>query len=234
MNRIELSSRRDFLTGVFSSGALIFAASLLPAKETGKLDVTKATWNPSVFLGLEPDGSVIIVAHRSEMGTGIRTSLPMIVADELEADWSRVRVEQALGSIKYGSQDTDGSASIRDFYDTMRQTGAIARLMLERAAAAQWSVPAAECKGENHQVIHRTSGRKISYGDLVAAASKLPLPKKEELELKAPTDFKYIGKGVPVVDLKDMCTGRGIYGIDAYLPGMVYASIERPPVLGGN
>ena len=234
MSRIELSSRRDFLNGVFSTGALIFAAGILPAKDNPSLDVTKAAWNPSVFLGLEPDGSVIIVAHRSEMGTGIRTSLPMVVADELEADWTRVRIEQAIGSTKYGSQDTDGSQSIRDFYDIMRETGATARLMLERAAAAQWNVPAAECKGKNHEVVHTATGKKIAYGDLVAAAAKQPLAKKEELQFKAPADFKYIGKGVPSFDLKDMCTGRGSYGIDAHLPGMVYASIERPPVLGGK
>jgi len=158
MNRIELTSRRDFLNGIFSAGAIVFAAGVVPSAEA---DVTKSTWNPSVFIGLDTDGSVTIVAHRSEMGTGIRTSLPMVVADEMEADWNRVRIEQALGDKKYGSQNTDGSCSIRDFYDLMRQTGATARFMLEKAAADQWKVSATECKAQNHQVHHTPSGRTL-------------------------------------------------------------------------
>ncbi|MBV9405858.1 MAG: xanthine dehydrogenase family protein molybdopterin-binding subunit [Acidobacteriaceae bacterium] len=235
MNRIELATRRDFLGNFFSAGALIFAAQVLPADTPGASpEVAKTAWNPSIYLGLDTDGSVVIVAHRSEMGTGIRTSLPMVVADELEADWVRVRVEQAIGDTKYGSQNTDGSGSIRDFYDVMRETGATARLMLERAAAAQWNVPVTECRAQNHQVIHSPSGRKLTYGELAAAAAKQPMPRKEELQFKSAADFRYIGKGVPSVDLSDICTGRGIYGFDAHVPGMVYASIERPPVLGGQ
>ena len=139
MSDLRVASRRDFLNTIFSAGALVLAARVVPASaRSNELDVTKAAWNPNVYLGLETDGSVIIVAHRSEMGTGVRTSLPMVVADELEADWTRVRVEQALGDEKYGSQDTDGSASILDFYQPMREAGATARLMLERAAAGQW------------------------------------------------------------------------------------------------
>ncbi len=231
MNRIELTSRRDFLNSVFSAGAMIFAAGVVPSAEA---DVTKSTWNPSVFIGVDTDGSVTIVAHRSEMGTGIRTSLPMVVADEMEADWNRVRIEQALGDKKYGSQNTDGSCSIRDFYDLMRQTGATARFMLEKAAADQWKVSATECKAQNHQVHHTPSGRSLGFGELAAAASKQPIPRPDLVRLKLPNEFRYIGKGVPSVDLKDICTGHGTYGFDARVPGMVYASIERPPVLGGK
>jgi isoquinoline 1-oxidoreductase beta subunit len=231
MNRIELTSRRDFLNGIFSAGAIVFAAGVVPSAEA---DVTKSTWNPSVFIGLDTDGSVTIVAHRSEMGTGIRTSLPMVVADEMEADWNRVRIEQALGDKKYGSQNTDGSCSIRDFYDLMRQTGATARFMLEKAAADQWKVSATECKAQNHQVHHTPSGRSLGFGALAAAASKQPIPRPDLVRLKLPSEFRYIGKGVPSVDLKDICTGHGTYGFDARVPGMVYASIERPPVLGGK
>jgi isoquinoline 1-oxidoreductase beta subunit len=237
MNRIELASRRDFLGSLFSAGALIFAAGPLQAHartDEAEAEVSQAVWNPSVFLGLNSDGSLIIVAHRSEMGTGIRTSLPMVVADEMEADWSRVTVQQAIGSTKYGSQNTDGSCSIRDFFDSMRETGATARLMLERAAASQWSVPVGECKARNHEVVHAATGRKLGFGALAAAAAKQPMPRREELQLKAAADFRYVGKGVPLVDLRDICTGRGVYGFDASLPGMVYASIERPPVLGGK
>ena len=235
MSELRVASRRDFLGTIFSAGALVLAARVIPASaQSNELDVTKAGWNPNVYLGLETDGSVIIVAHRSEMGTGVRTSLPMVVADELEADWTRVRVEQALGDEKYGSQDTDGSASILDFYNPMREAGATARLMLERQAAAQWKVSAAECRAQNHQVIHAQSNRTVPFSDLVAAASKQPLPRKEELRLKTDKEFRYIGKGVPPVDLKAVCTGHGIYGFDASVPGMVYASIERAPVLGGK
>ena len=235
MSEVRIATRRDFLNGFFSAGALILAARVVPAGILpNELDVTKTAWNPSVYLGLDTDGSVIIVAHRSEMGTGVRTSLPMVVADELEADWTRVRVEQALGDAKYGSQDTDGSASILDFYMPMREAGATARLMLERAAAAEWRVPVGECRGQQHQVVHSSSGRKLAYGELVSAASKQPLPKKDEIHLKSPKDFRYIGKGVPGIDIKDVCTGLGMYGFDASMPGMVYASIERAPVLGGK
>jgi len=231
MNRIELTSRRDFLNGIFSAGAIVFAAGVVPSAEA---DVTKSTWNPSVFIGLDTDGSVTIVAHRSEMGTGIRTSLPMVVADEMEANWNRVRIEQALGDKKYGSQNTDGSCSIRDFYDLMRQTGATARFMLEKAAADQWKVSATECKAQNHQVHHTPSGRTLGFGALAAAASKQPITRPDLVQLKLPNEFRYIGKGVPSVDLKDICTGHGIYGFDIRVPGMVCASIERPPVLGGK
>ncbi len=235
MSGIRIASRRDFLGGVFSAGAFVLGTRIVSAGAVAaEPDVTKASWNPNVYLGLETDGSVIIVAHRSEMGTGVRTALPMVVADELEADWSRVRVEQALGDPKYGSQDTDGSASILDFYGPMRQAGATARLMLERAAAEQWKVPVGECRAQNHEVVHTSSGRKLPYGKLVATASRQPVPPKPELHFKSPKDFRYIGKGVPGFDLKHLCTGQGMYGFDASVPGMVYASIERAPVLGGK
>src|SRR5262249_61060172 len=119
-----------------------------------------AALHPSVYLGIEPDGTVFIVTHRSEMGTGIRTSLPLVAADELEADWSRVRIEQGIGDTRYGSQNTDGSRSIRDFYEPFRTAGASARAMLVSAAAAQWSVPVAEWCGQNHEVGPQEDGRK--------------------------------------------------------------------------
>ena len=236
MNRVELVTRRSFLGGMFSAGALVLGARLLPedalvAAAASKAE--KAVWNPSVYLGLEPDGSVIIVSHRSEMGTGIRSVLPMVLADELDADWKRVKVEQALGDAKYGSQNTDGSCSIRDFYDAMLQAGATARLMLERAAAEKWGVPASECKAKNHQVVH-TSGKKLGYGELAALAAKQAVPKKEELKFKAPAEYRYIGKELPTIDVADICAGKGTFGIDAKMPGMVYASIERSPVYGGK
>src|ERR1700681_4753726 len=162
-DRITVVSRRDFLGGVFSAGALVLGASVLSLKSMAAPSSDAATWQPSVYLGLEPDGRVIIIAHRSEMGTGIRTSLPMVVADELEADWKRVKIEQAIGDAKYGNQDTDGSESIRDFYEPMRQAGATARMMLESAAASKWRVPASECQAKNHEIVHSKSDRKLGF-----------------------------------------------------------------------
>jgi isoquinoline 1-oxidoreductase beta subunit len=243
MNRIELVTRRGFLGGMFSAGAFVLGARLLPIEALASTnsggvteagDAAKAAWNPSVYLGIETDGSVIIVAHRSEMGTGIRSVLPSVLADELDADWARVKIEQAIGDTKYGSQNTDGSCSIRDFYDAMRDAGASARLMLERAAAEQWGVPAAECKAQNHQVVHAGSGRKLGYGALAAPAAKQAVPKKEELKFKSPAEYRYIGKEMQTIDCDDISAGRGTFGIDAAMPGMVYASIARSPVFGGK
>ena len=184
MNQVQSidPSRRGFLRNVFSAGALVLGARLIPARSIGDLDEAdaetlgsaRAAWHPSVYLGLDTDGSVIIVAHRSEMGTGIRTSLPIVVADELEAEWKRVKVEQAIGDTKYGSQDTDGSNSIRSFYQAMRVTGATARTMLENAAASKWNVAATECRAKNHEVVHLASGRKLAFGDLVSLAAQQP------------------------------------------------------------
>ena len=241
MNSIDLVTRRTFLGGVFSAGAFVLGARLLPLDALARTSTTGgiagadgAAWHPSVYLGIETDGTVIVIAHRSEMGTGIRTGLPMIVADELDADWARVKVEQALGDVKYGSQNTDGSCSIRDFGEAMRDAGATARLMLERAAAAKWNVPAEECKAQNHQVVHASSKRKLGYGELATLAAGQPVPKKEELKYKPASEYRYIGKDFPTVDRDDISAGRGTFGIDARMPGMVYASIERSPVLGGK
>jgi len=234
MNRIELVTRRTFLGGMFSAGAFVLGARLLPVEVMASTDAGLAAWNPSVYLGIETDGAVIIVSHRSEMGTGIRSVLPSVLADELDADWARVKIEQAIGDAKYGSQNTDGSCSIRDFYDAMREAGSSARMMLESAAAAQWGVPVAECKAQNHQVVHAGSGRKLGYGELAASAAKQAVPKKEELKFKSPAEYRYIGKDTPTVDRDDICAGSGTFGIDATMPGMVYASIARSPVLGGK
>jgi len=219
-------SRRGFLGQIFSAGALVVAAPLVPKLKAA------GTWQPSVYLGIEPDGTVKIVAHRSEMGTGCRTGLPMIVADELEADWARVQVVQAPGDAKYGDQNTDGSCSVRNFYDALRAAGASARTMLENAAAAKWGVPAEECHGQNHFVVHAKTGRKLAYGDLVALAATAKAPEASAIRLKTPDQFRYIGKDIPIVDLNAIVTGQAIFGIDARMPGMVYAAIERPPVMG--
>jgi isoquinoline 1-oxidoreductase beta subunit len=225
-------SRRGFLESVISAGALVLGSRVLNQDLlAGEAD--QAAWRPSVYLGLQPDGTVIIVAHRSEMGTGIRSALPMAAADELEADWKRVRVEQAIGDKKYGDQNTDGSCSIRDFIETVRKQSATARLMLERAAAKKWSVSADECKAQMHFVVHK-SGKKLGFGELVALAAQEAVPKTEDVRLKEPAQFRYIGKDMPTVDRDNLCAGKGVFGFDAKMPGMVYASVERPPVLGAK
>lgn len=239
MSTFDNVSRRGFLGHLVSAGALVLGARLVsvPAQAAGSsggLRANDAALHPNLFVGVDTDGTVYIVATRSEMGTGIRTSLPLILADELEADWSRVRIEQAPGDKKYGDQDTDGSHSVRDFYMPMREAGATARLMLVRAAASTWGVPESECEGRLHEVAHPATGRKLGYGDLASAASKLPVPKKEEVKLKPKSAWRYIGKETQPYDLKDFVTGQAGFGIDARLDGMLYASIEHPPVLGGK
>jgi isoquinoline 1-oxidoreductase subunit beta len=239
MIQIENLSRRGFLKGLASAGALVLGARLYPEllwaqglpKDT---QADLAPLHPNMFVGIDTDGTVYIVAHRSEMGTGIRTSLPLVVADELDADWKRVKIDQAIGDSRYGDQNTDGSHSIRSFFDVMREAGASARLMLIQAAAQQWGVLPAECTSDLHAIVHQPTGRRLGYGELAPAAAKLPMPKKEELQLKTRSAWRYIGKGTPSYDLAELCTGKAIFGMDARMDGMVYASIEHPPVLGGK
>jgi isoquinoline 1-oxidoreductase beta subunit len=240
MSTIENVSRRRFLTGgVIAAGALVLGVRYYPKLSPGdklphNTNADHATLHPSVYLGIDPDGTVWIVAHRSEMGTTSRTTLPLVVADELDADWKRVKIEQAIGDERYGEQNTDGSHSIRGFYSVMREAGATARFMLIQAAAQQWGVPAGECETDLHVVVHRSTNRRAGYGELATAAAKLPVPKKEELKLKAKSAWRYIGKGEVSYDLEALVTGKAIYGMDARMDGMVYASVERPPVLGGK
>src|SRR5438045_9201624 len=168
------------------------------------------------------------------MGRGSRTALPRIVADELDADWARVKVVQATGDEKYGDQDTDGSHSVVSFFVPLREAGATARLMLVRAAAKQWNVPEGECSTELHNVVHKVTGKNLGYGELAAAAAKLEVPKKEALKLKPRSEWRYIGKDAAGYDLKDLCTGKGIFGQDTRMDGMLYASVLHPPVLGSS
>jgi isoquinoline 1-oxidoreductase beta subunit len=240
MSTIENVSRRRFLAGgVVAAGALVLGVRYYHKLSSGDqrphhTNADRATLHASVYLGIDPDGTVWIVAHRSEMGTTSRTTLPLVVADELDADWKRVKIEQAIGDKRYGDQNTDGSHSIRSFYDAMRQAGATARFMLTQAAAQQWGVPAGECETDLHAVVHRSTNRRAGYGELATAAAKLAVPKREELKLKAKSAWRYIGRGQVSYDLEALVTGKAIYGMDAQVDGMVYASVEHPPVLGGK
>lgn len=241
MSTIQNMSRRGFLKGTFAAGAFVLCSGYLPKNlvaagtDPSAADpLSDAAFHPGIWMGIEPDGTVVIVAARSEMGTGCRTALPRILADELNADWNKVRIIQAIGDAKYGDQDTDGSHSVRSFFDDMREAGATARTMLVQAAAAKWGVPAGECEATLHKVVHKASKRSLGYGELAADAAKLPVPAKDTLKLKPSSEWLYIGKDYDAYDLQDLCTGKGEFGMDAHLPGMVYASIEHPPVLGGK
>src|SRR5260221_4683724 len=240
--KVENVSRRSILKGLGIAGGLVLAAPLMSrqafaAYQTGAGKMPHGTVvDPRVFVAIASDGTVTIVAHRSEMGTGVRTSLPLIVAEEMEADWSRVKVAQAHGDeVKFGNQDTDGSRSTRHHLIPMRQIGASARSMLEGAAAKRWGVPATEVKAVNHEVVHSASGRRLGFGDLAADAAKESVPNADGLKLKDPKNFRYLGKGeVGIVDLRDITIGAAQYGGDVRLPGMKYAVIARPPVTGGK
>ncbi len=236
MNAIDRISRREFLkrTGQAGGGivlALSVASACQPAVEA-PMAAGSGSIAPNVYVNIREDGIVEIYCHRSEMGQGIRTCLPQIIADELEADWDRVTVIQAPGDEKYGDQNTDGSTSIRQHFDLLRGAGASAREMLVAAAAGMWQVPVAECVARNHAVHHDASGRSAGYGDLVAHAADIEVP--ENPTFKSPGDYKYIGKSMDLIDGRAMTTGQANYGIDATLPGMLYASIERCPAHGGS
>lgn len=235
MTSVSKLSRRRFLqlTGVSASGLVLGGVLPVGGSLAGVLD-RPAGNELNIFVSVTPEGTVEIIAHRSEMGTGIRTSLPQVVADEMEADWHRVKVIQGLANTEYGSQNTDGSRSVRDFYTVMRQMGAVARQMLEQAAADTWAVNPSECVARDHAVHHANSDRQLGFGELAQRAARLEAPEPESVTLKSPDDFRYIGTSIPIVDLKDMTMGKAVYGVDVHLPDMLYASIERRPWLQGR
>src|SRR5258708_13864307 len=167
-----------------------------------------AVLSPNLFVAIQSDDTISIVAARSEMGTGISTSLPLVLADELDADWSKVKIHHADGDKRYGDQDTDGSHSVRSFFDVMRGCGAAARFMLIQAAAEQWKVPADECETKLGTVLHPPSGRTLTYGQLAASASKLPLPDLAKLHFKPSSAWRYIGKDTPRYNIDALCTGQ--------------------------
>ena len=236
-------SRRGFLkTSVLAGGSTFvlgfftgcepaqgrYADAKVPAQGT----MDDSVFQPNLLVGINDAGDVFVVCTRSEMGQGIRTGMPPVIADELEADWNRVHVVQADGDPKYGDQNTDGSRSVRNHFTEWRQAGATARAMLVAAAAQTWEVPATDCVAENHEVTHAPSGRTLGYGELAAAAATLEVP--ENVSLKTRDEWKYIGKYTPGVDNRDIATGKAVFGSDVTAPGMVYASVERCPVIGGR
>ncbi|WP_306130349.1 xanthine dehydrogenase family protein molybdopterin-binding subunit [Roseovarius sp. MMSF_3350] len=231
-------SRRGFLgtTGAFALAAYAFPASSFDTYPTGATGMANGiVEDPLIFVSIDADGIVTLVAHRSEMGTGSRTSIPMVMADEMEADWSRVKIVQAPGDEpKYGNQDTDGSRSMRHHIQMARKIGGSVRTMLARAAAQEWGVEPDQVTVEMHEV-KGPGGQTAGFGDLAEAAMSQPVPPHEEIAYKTEDQFRYIGKGeVQITDLHDITTGKATYGADVTLDGMKFAVIARSPVVGGK
>ena len=226
-----MKTRRDFLkVSALTGGALVlafrFEDGVLTAEET------PAALQPNAWVRIDPSGKITITVGKSEMGQGVRTSLPMILADELEADWNDVALVQASPSAQFNRLGTGGSGSVYGSWKPLRTAGAAAREMLIAAAAAQWGVDAASCRAEKSSVTNTVTKERLSYGQLAGAASKLPVP--ENPTLKSSKDFRFIGKPLKRFDATNIVTGKAIYGIDVRVPGMLYASLERCPVVGGK
>lgn len=236
MSNIVNLSRRKFLTQVgITGGAFVIGMQTSPvawASDAGLVgdDVAQLGY----FVSIAPTGTTQIVCHRCEMGQGIMTSVPQIIAEEMGANWDQVNVILGKADPRYGNQSTGGSASIRKFFEHIRQMGAVARDMLEQAAAQKWDTPKSNVVAANHQVRNKKTDKTLSYGELAEAAAKLPMPDPTTLSLKDSSDFKLIGKDVKLQGLKEIVTGTALYAQDVQLPDMLIASIQRPPVVGGK
>ena len=246
-------SRRGLLKGLAGASALLLAArwDIGLANEQAQFGAgaMPGGWvdNPNVFIHIDANGLVTIVNNRAEMGQGIRTSLVMVAADELGADWDRVRAEQADGDQdKFGNQNTDGSRSMRHWYDPMRRAAAAARLMLEQAAANQWGVSVDQVRADVHKVVHPATGRELGFGQLAEAARELDVPGRDGLVLKSDSELRFIGKESGLIngelksmhpkaiDGEDIVTGKAIFGADVDLENTLYAVVARPPVYGAT
>jgi isoquinoline 1-oxidoreductase beta subunit len=232
-------SRRQFLkvsaaTGLVLSLHLAGPTGVNAAGSKQARPAATETFQPNLFLRLAADNTVTITIPRSEMGQGVRTSMAMIVAEELDADWSTVRVEQAPANTAYGDQYTGGSTSIKFFWQPLREAGAVARAMLIAAAAQQWGVDPATCTTDKSKVIHPAGEPQLSYGELATAAAQLPVPEPAGLVLKKPENFKIIGVPIGPIDNPQIVDGKAIFGLDTRMPDMLYAAIARPPVFGGK
>ena len=234
MSNIQQVNRRDFvkLFGLASGGILLGCNISSDKKEF--IPQVGGTFTPNLFVQIQQDGNIILLASRSEMGQGIRTSLASAIADELEADWKYITVKQATGNAKYGNQNTDGSRSVRTLLEPMRKMGATAKAMLIAAAANKWNIPETDCKAENHFIINTQNKDTLFFGDLVVEASKVAIPSEESIQLKKVEDFKYIGKTLKSVDLKDFTHGTATFGIDVRIPNMKFIAIARCPVAFGT
>ncbi len=235
MSAIHIVSRRSFIRGLgLASGGLIIGCNTASSKkENWKLEPSSGTtFEPNLFIQLKDNGDLVLLATRSEMGNGVRTSLTSVIADEMDADWARVSVVQATGDAKFLDQNTDGSRSVRYLFEPMRKMGAAAREMLIAGAAKKWKVDPSKLKTDNHYVLNPANGEKLFYGDLIKETTEVAVP--ENPTLKNPKDFKYIGKGLKSVDAKDFTKGIPKYGMDIKLDNMKYAAVSRCPVTFGT
>ena len=205
-----------------------------PAPTATPLAEPTAWFEPNVYVQIDSVGRVTVTASRTEMGQGVRTALAMILAEELEAEWSTVRVETAQADAKYGRQRTGGSRTVEQLFTPLRRAGAVARQMLVAAAAQIWEVEPGSCTAENGIVSHRESGRRLTYGELVETAAKLPVPDSDDVPLKDPATFRLIGTPMGQIDEAHFVDGSAIYGMDVRLPAMRYAVVARPPVISGS
>jgi isoquinoline 1-oxidoreductase beta subunit len=221
-------NRREFVVAGLAAGAGLVVGFYLPHGGTSRHEV----FSPNAYLRITPDNKITIVVARSEMGQGVRTALPMILAEELEADWNKIDIEQAGASTLYGDQTTGGSASVRTTWDPMRKAGAAAREMLISAAALTWSVPRSSCSAQSGSIVHATSKRRLSYGELAGKASTLPIP--TDVPLKQSKDYKIVGQRLARVDTPSKVKGEAVFGIDFKIPGTKYAILSRCPTIGGK
>ncbi|MGA7927807.1 MAG: xanthine dehydrogenase family protein molybdopterin-binding subunit [Candidatus Sulfotelmatobacter sp.] len=221
-------SRREFVAAGVAAGAGLVVGFYLP--HAGRS--TKEVFSPNAYLRITPDNKITIVVARSEMGQGVRTALPMILAEELEADWKQIEIEQAGASTLYGDQTTGGSASVKTTWDPMRKAGAAAREMLISAAALTWGVPRSTCTAVEGSILHGASKRRLSYGELVGKAATLPIP--TDVPQKQSKDYKIVGQRLARVDTPSKVKGEAVFGIDFRMPGMKYAVLSRCPTIGGK
>jgi len=233
MSTLNKTSRRDFLKiSSLTGGGLVLGFSWFGSDAAPVIlnSSTVADLNFNSYLSIATDGTITILSPNPELGQNVMTSFPMIVADELDADWNKVKVMQAPLDKKFDRQLTGGSGAIPHSWKRLRTAGATARYLLIAAAAKKWNVDASECTAENSFVIHTKTGNKLSYGELAEDASKITVP--ADVQLKNRKDFKLIGKAIKNVENKNIITGKGIFGLDVYRDGMVYAMIQRPPAFG--
>ncbi|KAA6441816.1 xanthine dehydrogenase family protein molybdopterin-binding subunit [Dyadobacter flavalbus] len=236
MQTSEQTSRRNFIKIAAAAGGGLFLgfnwlnSSALPVVVDAK-KVAAGSVNFNSYLSIGTDNVITIISPNPEIGQGIKTAFPMVVAEELDADWKQVKTVQGnLDTGIYERQVTGGSGAVPHSWERLRKAGATARYLLVEAAAAQWNVPASECTTENGKVWHRTSGKSLSYGELAEAASKMPAP--TEVKLKKESDFKLIGQSVRNVDNNNIATGKPLFGLDVYREGMLFAMIQRPKAFG--
>lgn len=228
-------SRRSFLRTSALGGAFMLGMSAEGVLAAAANTAASADFTPNAFIRIGRDGRVTLISKQPEIGQGIKTSLPMVIAEQLEVAWSDVRVVQGdLDPALYGPQGAGGSTSTPNNYENFHRLGAAARMMLVQAAANTWSVPVSECAAAKGAVIHGQSKRRLAYGALVEAASKLPVPDAKSVVLKDPSTYKLLGTRIGGVDNAAIVAGRPLFGIDVRLPGMLYAVYAKCPVFGGK